>query len=209
MAVLAPRGFAADGFEMQLGTNHLGHFVLTDLLLDLLIASGNGRVVNVSSGMHRYGKMTFDDLMREKHYAKWAVYGQTKLANLLFTSELEKRLRASNVPVLAVAAHPGYAATNLQAVGPRMEQSSFGEWLSGVGNSLFAQSAAMGALPQLYAATMPDVKGNEYFGPDGMMEQRGYPTRVGRTKRAQSAEDAATLWQRSVQLTGAKYAPLG
>jgi NAD(P)-dependent dehydrogenase (short-subunit alcohol dehydrogenase family) len=204
-----PRTLTADGFEMQFGTNHLGHFVLTEQLLDLLIASGAGRVVNVSSGAHRFGKMNFDDLMREKSYSKWPVYAQSKLANLLFTSELEKRLRAANVPVIAVAAHPGFSATNLQGVGPRMENSSFGAWAANLGNKLFAQSATIGALCQLYAATMPDMKGNEYIGPDGFMEQSGYPKRVDRITRAKSTADAATLWQKSVELTGAKYARLG
>jgi NAD(P)-dependent dehydrogenase (short-subunit alcohol dehydrogenase family) len=200
-----PRRTTADGFEMQFGTNHLGHFALTGLLLDLLIASGAGRVVNVSSGMHKMGRMDFDDLQREKHYSKWSVYGQSKLANLLFTAELERRLAAAKAPVLSAAAHPGYAATNLQFAGPKMERSSFGVTFAGFGNRLFAQTAAEGALPTLYAATAPDVQGNEYFGPSGFMEMSGPPKRVPRTRRAQSVEDAAKLWQKSVELTGIGY----
>jgi NAD(P)-dependent dehydrogenase (short-subunit alcohol dehydrogenase family) len=204
-----PRRTTADGFEMQFGTNHLGHFALTGLLLDLVAASGAGRVVNVSSAAHRLGKMQFDDLQREKNYGKWSVYGQSKLSNLLFTSELQKRLEGAGLPVISVAAHPGYAATNLQFVGPQLEKSSFAESLSRLGNSLFAQTAEMGALPQLYAATAPDVKGNEYFGPDGFMQQSGYPTRVDRTKAAKSAADAETLWNKSVELTGVRFDILG
>jgi NAD(P)-dependent dehydrogenase (short-subunit alcohol dehydrogenase family) len=204
-----PRRTTADGFEMQLGTNHLGHFALTGLLLDLLAASGAGRVVNVSSGVHRMGRMHFDDLQGEKHYGKWTAYGQSKLANLLFTAELEKRLRAANLPVIAVAAHPGYAATNLQTAGPKMENSRFMERGALWANAMFAQTAAQGALPILYAATAPNVKGNEYYGPDGFMQQWGYPRRVGRSKRARSESDAATLWDKSVALTGEGYARLG
>ena len=200
-----PRQTTADGFEMQFGTNHLGHFALTALLLDLLVASGAGRVINVSSTAHKLGRMTFDDLQREKKYGKWSAYGQSKLANLLFTSELQRRLEKAGLPVITAAAHPGYAATNLQFVGPQLEGSSFGATLTGWGNKLFGQSAAMGALPTLYASTAPDVKGNDFFGPDGFQEMHGYPKRVSRTAAAQSVEDARKLWERSLELTGVTY----
>jgi len=200
-----PRRNTADGFEMQFGTNHLGHFALTGLLLDRVVASGIGRIVNVSSMVHKFGRMQFDDLQGDKRYRKWAAYGQSKLANLLFTSELQKRLEAAGLPVISAAAHPGYAATNLQAAGPTQSGSWLGALMARIGNSLFAQSAAMGALPTLYAATARDVKGNEYFGPSGLFEQRGPPKRVGRSLAAQSAADARTLWERSVILTGVSY----
>src|SRR6266481_6290261 len=137
----------ADGFEMQFGTNHLGHFALTGLLLDRLLATDGARVVNVASGAHRFGSMRFDDLQWKNGYRKWRAYGQSKLANLLFTSELQRKVDAAGKKLLCVACHPGYAATNLQAAGPRMTGSQILESLFSFGNSLLAQSAAMGALP--------------------------------------------------------------
>ncbi|MFZ0678554.1 oxidoreductase, partial [Candidatus Binatus sp.] len=155
-----------DGFEMQFGTNHLGHFALTGLLLDRLLATDGARVINVASGAHRMGKIRFDDLQWKNGYRKWMAYGQSKLANLLFTSELQRKVDAAGKKLLAVACHPGYAATNLQAAGPRMQGSTMLESLFSLGNSMIAQSAAMGALPTEYAAVAPDVHGNDYIGPD-------------------------------------------
>jgi NAD(P)-dependent dehydrogenase (short-subunit alcohol dehydrogenase family) len=174
----------ADGFEMQFGTNHLGHFALTGLLLDRLLATEGARIVNVASGAHRMGKIRFDDLQWKNGYRKWMAYGQSKLANLLFTLELQRKVDAAGKKLLAVACHPGYAATNLQAVGPKMSGSSMMESLTELGNRLLAQSAAMGALPTEYAAVAPDVKGGDYIGPDGMAELWGHPTRVGRSAAA-------------------------
>ena len=195
----------ADGFEMQFGTNHLGHFALTGLLLDRLLATDGARVVNVASGAHRMGKIRFDDLQWKNGYRKWMAYGQSKLANLLFTLELQRKVDAAGRKLLAVACHPGYAATNLQAAGPRMQGSSTLESLFSVGNSLFAQSAAMGALPTEYAAVAADVHGGDYIGPDGMAELWGNPVRVGRSAAAQDAAAASRLWEVSEQLTNVHY----
>lgn len=197
-----PRRETADGFEMQLGTNHLGHFALTGLLLDALAAVPKARVVTVSSAAHRFGRMSFDDLMGTRHYSAWRAYGQSKLANLLFTSELQRRLQHAGLAVTAMAAHPGYAATNLQGVAPSMRGSSVGERVTGLGNRLFAQSAAMGALPTLYAATVPGLPGGSFVGPDGWLGQRGYPRVVDRSRAAKSRADAERLWRVSEDLTG-------
>jgi hypothetical protein len=190
---------------MQFGTNHLGHFALTGLLLDRLIATEGARVVNVASGAHRMGKIRFDDLQWRNGYRKWMAYGQSKLANLLFTTELQHKVDAAGKKLLAVACHPGYAATNLQSAGPKMSGSSMLESLVSVGNSLFAQSAAMGALPTEYAAVAPDVHGGDYIGPDGMAELWGNPVHVGRSAAAQDAAAAAQLWEVSEQLTNVHY----
>jgi NAD(P)-dependent dehydrogenase (short-subunit alcohol dehydrogenase family) len=196
----------ADGFEMQFGTNHLGHFALTGRLLDLLLAGEQGRVVTVSSTAHRMGRIRFDDLQWERGYRRWRAYGQSKIANLYFTYEIQRRLEAAGSRCIAVAAHPGYAATNLQQAGPRMEGSRIKEGVMNLGNRLLSQSAAMGALPQLYAATAPDVRGGEFFGPDGFMENSGHPKRVSSVARSHDAETAAKLWEVSEQLTGVRYA---
>ena len=195
-----------DGFEMQFGTNHLGHFALTGLLLDTLLASGGARVVNVSSGAHRMGRIRFDDLQWQRGYYKWFAYGQSKLANLLFTFELQKRADAAGAKLLAVGCHPGYAATNLQGAGPRMAGSSGMESFWTMMNRAFAQNAAMGALPTLYAATSPEVRGNDYIGPDGFAEMWGNPTKVKSTAAAHDPAVAARLWEVSEQLTNVHYA---
>jgi NAD(P)-dependent dehydrogenase (short-subunit alcohol dehydrogenase family) len=203
-----PYRVTADGFEMQLGTNHLGHFALTGHLIDRLLETEQSRIVNVSSGAHRMGAMRWDDLHGRQRYRKWPAYGQSKLANLLFTRELQRRLAAAGSSTLAAAAHPGYAATHLQAVGPEMSGSSLMRRLTDIGNSIAAQSDEMGALPLLYAATAPGVQGGEYFGPDGIGELRGHPRRVGMSARARSDADARRLWQVSEDLTGVTYASL-
>jgi NAD(P)-dependent dehydrogenase (short-subunit alcohol dehydrogenase family) len=163
-------------------------------------------VVNVASGAHRMGKIRFDDLQWKNGYRKWMAYGQSKLANLLFTLELQRKLDAAGKTLLCVACHPGYAATNLQAAGPRMAGSSMLESVFSVANSVFAQSAAMGALPTEYAAVAPDVHGNDYIGPDGMAEMWGHPARVGRSAAAQDGAAASRLWEISEQLTNVHYA---
>ncbi len=200
-----PYSRTADGFEMQFGTNHLGHFALTGLLLDRLIAAGGARVVTVSSGAHRMGTIRFDDLQWEHGYRKWRAYGQSKLANLLFAFELERRAEAARAKLISVACHPGYAATNLQAMGPRMQGSAMMETMMGVANRLFAQSAAMGALPTLYAATAPDLHGGEYIGPNGLGEMWGHPVKVDYSAAAHDTAAGARLWQISEQLTGVRY----
>jgi NAD(P)-dependent dehydrogenase (short-subunit alcohol dehydrogenase family) len=200
-----PRALTADGFEMQLGTNHLGHFALTGLLLGKLLATDSARVVTVSSGAHHFGKMDFDDLMGERSYEKWRAYGQSKLANLLFFHELDRRFRRAGKSQKSVAAHPGYAATNLQYVGPELEGSKLGHFLMSLGNSLIAQSAFMGALPTLRAATDTSAVSGSYYGPDGFREFRGSPVLVKTSRRARNEDDARRLWEISESLTGVKY----
>jgi NAD(P)-dependent dehydrogenase (short-subunit alcohol dehydrogenase family) len=194
-----------DGFEMQFGTNHLGHFALTGLLLDTLLACEGARVVNVASGAHRIGRIHFDDLQSQNGYYKWLAYGQSKLANLLFTFEMQRRADASGVKLLSVACHPGYAATNLQGAGPRMQGSLGMESFWKMMNSTFAQSSAMGALPTLYAAISPEVSGGDYIGPDGFAEMWGNPTKAKCSNAAKDPAVAARLWEESERLTKVHY----
>ena len=201
-----PRRVTADGFEMQFGTNHLGHFALTGLLLPLILKTPSSRIITVSSGAHMFGTIDFDDLQSERAYSKWGAYGQSKLANLLFAYELQRRLVAAGSGAISVAAHPGYASTNLQSVGPQMEGSKFGARTMSAANRVLAQSAAMGALPEVYAATSPAVRGGDYIGPDGFMGQKGFPQKVGSNSRSYDQKDAARLWAVSEGLTGVSYA---
>lgn len=200
-----PRRTTADGFEMQLGTNHLGHFALTGLLMPALVARHRSRVVTVSSFAHRMGRLDLDDLMGERRYRAWGAYGQSKLANLLFTGELQRRLDRAHLAVKAMAAHPGYSNTNLQSASAKMKGQSFQAAVTDRMNDVMAQSAAMGALPTLFAATAPGLPGDSFVGPNGFMELRGYPHLVGRSARAADAADAAALWTASEQLTGVVY----
>jgi NAD(P)-dependent dehydrogenase (short-subunit alcohol dehydrogenase family) len=197
----SPYSKTADGFELQLGTNHLGHFALTGLLLGKLLATPRARVVTVSSTAHKFGRIDFDDLQSERSYQRWRAYGQSKLANLLFALELDRRLRASGADVLSVAAHPGYAATNLQfAVTPsRIERLG-----SQVLNRVYAQGADRGALPTLYAATA-EIPGGSFVGPDGFQEMRGKPKVVTPTRSARDPQKAQRLWDVSEQLTGVQF----
>jgi NAD(P)-dependent dehydrogenase (short-subunit alcohol dehydrogenase family) len=198
--MVPPLTRTAEGFELQFGTNHLGHFALSNLLLEHV----TGRVVTVSSSGHRFGSIDFDDLNWEhKPYKAWRAYGQSKLANLLFTSELQRRLTAADSPVIATAAHPGYAATNLQFQSGRRLL----DWVSVVGNRLLAQDADGGALPTLYTA-VAEIPGNSFAGPGGFMEVRGGARVVERSKAAQDANVARRLWDASEELTGVRY-PLG
>jgi len=200
-----PRSLTKDGFEMQLGTNHLGHFALTGLLLDLLSAAKQARVVTVSSQAHRMGRIDFDDLMGERRYDTWAAYGQSKLANLLFTLELSRRLTEKHPHVLAVSAHPGYAATDLQRRGPEAANSKLMGKIMAASNLLFAQTAVKGALPTLRAATDPDARNGDYFGPRGPFESFGPPVKVKGNRAAQDGEVARRLWDVSGELTGIRY----
>ena len=197
----------ADGFELQMGTNHLGHFALTGLLFDLLKRSTGARIVNVASLAHRWTRgLNLEDLHFEKaRYSKWDAYSKSKLANLLFTFELDRRLKKSGIDVLAVAAHPGYSATNLGFAGPAMQKSVLGKMVIGAGNLAFAQPADRGALPQLFAATAPDVQGGDYIGPNGWQQLRGYPRKVGSRREARNPELAAKLWDLSEKLTSVNY----
>ncbi len=198
--MIPPLTRTADGFELQFGTNHLGHFALTNLLLEHV----KDRVVTVSSTGHRVGKIDFDDLNWErKPYKAWRAYGQSKLANLLFTAELQRRLSAAGSPVLANAAHPGYAATNLQF----HSQNRLMELYMVLGNRVFAQDENGGALPTLYAA-VAEIPGNSFAGPSGFMEQRGSPKLVGRSDAARDSALARRLWDVSEELTGVRF-PLG
>src|SRR6266567_7449060 len=186
-----------DGFELQIGTNHLGHFALTALLLDRI----SDRVVTVSSGGHRLGRIHLDDLnWEQRRYQRWLAYGQAKLANLLFTYELQRRLAAAGSTRKALAAHPGYAATNLQS-----HTESIQDRLMSTTNRLLAQSAEMGALPTLYAATVPDLPGGSFVGPDGLLEQRGHPHIVTAAGRAYDEGAQKRLWEISEELTGVRY----
>lgn len=206
-----PRRTTRDGFEMQIGTNHLGHFALTGLLLTRLVESAPARVVTVSSMAHTMGKfraLDAEDLRLEQGYAKWGAYGRSKLANLLFAYELERRLEARFPEVISVACHPGYAATNLQAVGPEMSGSALGKTFMAVGNSLFAQSAASGALPTLYAATATDVRGGDFVGPGGMFHIAGEPKKQRSNRLSHDLDAARKLWATSAKLTQVDYALL-
>jgi NAD(P)-dependent dehydrogenase (short-subunit alcohol dehydrogenase family) len=195
--MMVPAGRTADGFELQFGTNHLGHFALTNLLLPHI----TDRVVTVSSGMHRQGTIDLADLNWDRRaYNATKAYGQSKLANLLFTLELQRRLADAGSRVRALAAHPGYAATNLQG----RSGNSVLDGAMRVANLVIAQSDAQGALPTLAAATR-DLPGGSYLGPDGFQELRGYPTLVGRTPEASDPELAARLWTASAELTGVDF----
>ncbi len=193
--MVPPFGRTADGFESQFGTNHLGHFALTGLLFHLIVSTPQARVVTVSSSGHRFGAIDFDNLNAEKGYDRGKAYGQSKLANLLFTYELQRRFEAAEVDAVAVAAHPGWTATNL-AVHWRMVRML---------TPLLGQTPEMGALPALYAATAPDVQGGDYYGPGGWQELRGYPAKVRSSDRSHDMAVAARLWTVSEELTSVHY----
>ncbi|KUI29880.1 short-chain dehydrogenase [Mycobacterium sp. IS-1742] len=198
--MMTEKGTTKDGFELQLGTNHLGHFALTGQLLDNLLPVEGSRVVTVSSGAHRFGRVDFDDLQSERSYNRITAYGQSKLANLLFTYELNRRLSAKGAPTIAVAAHPGGSDTELtRNLWPVVRKPVQLVW------GLLAQSAEMGALPTLRAATDPDVRGGQYFGPDGIGEQRGYPKLVQSNARSYDEVAQRRLWSVSEELTGVTF----
>ncbi|MEZ4671202.1 MAG: oxidoreductase [Anaerolineae bacterium] len=200
-----PYQTSADGFEMQFATNHLGHFALTGLLLDTLLNTPGARVVTVSSNLHRSGQIDFDTLDNATNYSPATAYSRSKIANLLFTYELQRRLERRQADVISVAAHPGYAATNLQFVGPQMMGSRLRASLMTLGNNLLAQNAAMGALPTLYAATASDVHGGDYFGPNGFMHMRGYPVKEQSSKDSHDSQLAARLWEVSEKMAMVHY----
>ena len=200
-----PYNRTADGFEMQMGTNHLGHFALTGHLINQL--ADDARIVNVASMAHRWTPgINIDDLnWTERKYKRWQAYGDSKLANLLFTFELDRRLGKAGKAIQAVAAHPGYADTHLQYVAAEEKQSTIEKWVMGFGNTVFAQPADMGALPSLYAASMDDVNSGDYIGPGGFQQMRGYPKKVGCRKQARSASLADKLWIKSTELTNVSF----
>jgi NAD(P)-dependent dehydrogenase (short-subunit alcohol dehydrogenase family) len=197
-----PRRETADGFESQFGTNHLGHFALTGRLLGLLDAAPAPRVVTLSSIMHRFGWLRFDDLQMRRRYVNWLAYGQSKLANLMFALELGRRASAAGRPLRSLAAHPGYAATNLQLAGPA---TWWEKWSLLAMNRTIAQSAEMGALPTLYAATVPELPSGTFIGPDGPSQLRGHPHVVTGAGRAYDEGAARRLWEESERLTGVRY----
>jgi len=200
---------SVDGFEIQMASNHLGHFLLTGLLLDLLKRTEGARVVTMSSGFGQYGRLPQDTLRGQVRYSKYRAYCDSKLANLVFAKLLAERLACSGADVISAAAHPGYAATNLQFGAAGQIRSPL--WAGAnrvamrVSNALFAQPAAMGALPALYAATSPDVSNGDYIGPDGCMEARGYPTQARVPKQALDKARADRFWALSEQGVGFAY----
>ncbi|WP_432102663.1 oxidoreductase [Streptomyces sp. bgisy091] len=191
----------ADGFEMQFGTNHLGHFALTHHLLPLLGTGGMSRVVTVSSLGHRIGRIDFDNLNAERGYDKWRAYMQSKLANLLFTAELQRRADAAGRPILSLAAHPGLSATELGQAGPRLAGRTWAAKLERL-TRVYTQRPSAGALPVLYAATLPDALGGSYYGPRLLGETRGGPAPARTSTRAQDMDTARALWEESARLTG-------
>ena len=193
--MIPERQTTAQGFEMQFGTNHLGHFALTGLLIDLVANTSGSRVINVSSSAHRFGSMNFDDLQAEQSYSASGAYGQSKLSNLLFTNELGRRLKAAGSDTIVASSHPGWTATNLQKHSRMMR----------IGNSVLAQKPPMGALPTLYAAIADDVVNGDYIGPGGLMGMRGYPKKANTTDSAKDEAAAAQLWIASEELTGVSY----
>jgi NAD(P)-dependent dehydrogenase (short-subunit alcohol dehydrogenase family) len=203
--MMTPQQTTADGFELQFGTNHLGHFALTGLLVDSVERADAGRIVTLSSNEHRGGRIDFDDLQWEHGYSPRDAYQRSKLANAVFAIELDRRLRAAGSSAISVFAHPGYSATNLQSTGPTGAMKA----LLAVGNRIFAQSAERGTLPTLYAATAPDVEGGAYYGPDGPGEFRGHPKRVEPIADAEDPEIGRRLWEVSEELTGVRFLPAG
>jgi hypothetical protein len=203
-----PYSKTADGFEMQFGVNHLGHFALTGLLIDRLMATPGSRVVTTTSSAAFYGRIKLDDLNSERGYSRYLAYGQSKLANVLFAFELQRRLEKAGAPVMSLTAHPGFADTNLQ----RTTVASSGQgWESRLYDFLrgfLFQSGAMGALPQLYAATAPDARGGELYGPT-ILHSRGDPTRLRMFGIGYDRAIGVRLWQVSEQMTGVDYAALG
>jgi protochlorophyllide reductase len=197
-----PRTLTADGFEMQLGVNHLGHFALTQALLPLMVNRRDSRVVTVTSGAQYFGRIAFDDLQGERRYDRWVAYSQSKLANVMMTLELQDRLQQQGHPTLALAAHPGIARTNLQpssvaASGSRIEPLAYRLMAP-----LF-QSAAMGALPQLFAATASEATPGGHYGPDQLGGMRGWPRPARVAPRALNGDDRRRLWELSESLTAA------
>jgi protochlorophyllide reductase len=203
-----PRSETKDGFELQFGTNHLGHFALTGELLPLLLATPHSRVVTTTSLARTMGQVLFDDLKRTRSYGRWEAYGQSKRANLFFTFELQRRCARVGASTISVAAHPGWANTRLQSASVAASGSLGDRVAMTVMGPLLGQSQQMGALPQLYAGTSPDIHGGEVVGPGGFMHMRGSPTIERKAQREDDVRAATRLWEVSVELTGVDYAPL-
>lgn len=202
--MFTPFSLTKDGYELQFATNHLGHFALTGLLMPSLLAVPGSRVVTLSSNGHRAGRMNFADLQSARHYNRYAAYSRSKLANLLFTYELQRRLAKVRAQTLALAAHPGTARTDLTRHMSSLSNAAMGERFAAL-NSWWVQDVKMGALPTLRAATDAAAIGGTYYGPDGFMQLTGYPIVVTSSGRSQGREDQRRLWVESEQLTGIKY----
>jgi len=202
-----PQRKTVDGFEMQLGTNHLGHFALTAALFPVLFAAPGSRVVTVSSLIHKPYRFPIDDPMSEQKYEPWRAYAASKLANVYFMRELDRRLTLMESTMISIACHPGYSATNLTTPGMRAS-GFFSRVAASVGDKLLAQTAAKGALPILFAAASPDARGGTMIGPNGIGEMRGYPAEVPLAKQAFDEAMAARIWKLSEELTGALFAGL-
>jgi NAD(P)-dependent dehydrogenase (short-subunit alcohol dehydrogenase family) len=197
--MVPPHNKTRDGFELQMGTNHVGHFALTGLLIDLILQTPGSRIVNVSSAAHAWGNIDFEDLQWEKRkYKKWQAYGDSKIANLYFTYALQEKLGNGSTDIIVAAAHPGWTATELQ------RNTSLVSFL----NNFFGQKIDMGALPTLYAATAPDVEKGGYYGPGGFKEMKGYPKKVSSIPLSHDREIREKLWTVSEELTGVTYPKL-
>jgi len=203
-----PRRETRDGFEWQFGVNHLGHFALTGLLLPRLLTTAKSRIVTMSSVARTMGKINFEDLNRQSGYNRWDAYGQSKKANELFAFELQRRLAESGAGTISVAAHPGLSNTNLQSTSTTENDSVAERWVYAMAMPLISQSPLMGALPELYAGTSPDVHGGELIGPDGFMAMRGYPVVEAKAQKEYDRAVAERLWDVSIELTGVDYAVL-
>jgi NAD(P)-dependent dehydrogenase (short-subunit alcohol dehydrogenase family) len=203
---LPQRELTADGLERQFGTNHLGHFALTGLLIPALLRAPSPRVVTVASLAHRGGKIEFDNLQSERKYVPWGAYNASKLANILFALELERRARDSASRLISIPVHPGISRTNIFSNGPGANDLK--AWAVKIFSPILLQSDEAGALPTLYAATDPNARGGRYIGPDGFMEFKGAPTVVQPRPHALDQPTAKQLWTVSEQLTGVTYPPL-
>lgn len=199
--MMPPRSLTKQGFELQFGTNHLAHFALTGMLLEVLASGRDARVVTVSSTAHKKGFIHFDDLAGERKYGRWEFYCQSKFANTVFGLELHRRLRASEVQVKSILAHPGYSATNLQSTGP----TGLLKLAMRFSNKYIAQNVEIGALNQLYAATDRNAEAGQFIGPDGRGESWGYPTIVQPVATAKDHHTARHLWNLSEELTGVQF----
>jgi NAD(P)-dependent dehydrogenase (short-subunit alcohol dehydrogenase family) len=199
-----PYQTTVDGFELQFGTNHLGHFALTGLLLNALLNTSNSRVVAVSSIAEQMGQINFDDLMSENSYERWRAYGQSKLANVLFAYELQRKLETEKASTISVAVHPGVAATNLRTK-LMTRETPFLHRIQGYFWEMLSQSLEMGVLPQLYAATAPDVQGGKFYAPGGFLQRAGYPKKVRSSRKSYNETLARQLWAVSEELTGVEY----
>jgi len=192
-------------FEMQFGTNHLGHFVLTALLMEIINKTRDSRIINVTSLIYKRGRIDFEDLNWVKSYSKWDAYGQSKLANLLFTIELDRRLKLAGKKTLALAAHPGYTSTNLQIQGAEIEKANFMKSVIKLANMLFGQPVSKGVLPILFAATSPFAKPGGFYGPGGLFGMYGYPVEETMDPKRVDPMEALKLWEVSERLTGIKF----